>query len=289
MSDGDRISSVEYRAIPECPGYEFGSDATAWSQWCPGRGESLGEWRCMSPGRQSNGHYNLRVKISGVRTAVRLHHMICWAFHGPQPDGMECLFRDGNRDNLSPDNLYWGTTPENIMGPAADYRSIPESDGYLYGSDGSVWSDWGSGRRSRRSGVWKRLALTPNPSGHLSVRVKINGERKQFGVHHLICWAFHGPCPPGMECCHKDGIPDNNVPDNLYWGTRQDNINDQMAHGVFVRGARKGNATFSEDEIREIRRLRAAGNTNRQIAELKGRSVNTIGAILSGRIWKHVV
>lgn len=44
-------------------------------------------------------------------------------------------------------------------------------------------------------------------------------------VHRLVCEAFHGPCPPGMETMHRDENGLNNRPENLEWGTRKDNLN----------------------------------------------------------------
>jgi hypothetical protein len=142
------------------------------------------------------------------------------------------LFADGDRTNCDPTNLSWGIAPENAMGSSVEYRSVPESEGYLFGSDGSVWSAWNSGAIAPTD-VWRRLAATRHPKGHLWLRVRFNGKLKSIGVHHMICRAFHGPMPEKRECCHKDGNPRNNTPDNLYWGTRSDNIRDQMRHGVF--------------------------------------------------------
>lgn len=44
-------------------------------------------------------------------------------------------------------------------------------------------------------------------------------------VHRLVCEAFHGPCPPGMEVLHDDEDGLNNRPENLRWGTRKENLN----------------------------------------------------------------
>lgn len=44
-------------------------------------------------------------------------------------------------------------------------------------------------------------------------------------AHRLICEAFHGPCPNGMECIHIDEDASNNKPTNLKWGTHKENMN----------------------------------------------------------------
>jgi hypothetical protein len=48
--------------------------------------------------------------------------------------------------------------------------------------------------------------------------------KKDLKVHHLICIAFHGPCPTDMECGHKDDVRDNNKSSNLEWVTRAENM-----------------------------------------------------------------
>jgi hypothetical protein len=44
-------------------------------------------------------------------------------------------------------------------------------------------------------------------------------------VHQLVCEAFHGPCPAGLETLHEDENGLNNRPENLRWGTRKENLN----------------------------------------------------------------
>jgi len=43
-------------------------------------------------------------------------------------------------------------------------------------------------------------------------------------VHQLVLEAFKGPCPPGMECLHKNHTPGDNKLSNLKYGTRSENI-----------------------------------------------------------------
>ena len=67
--------------------------------------------------------------------------------------------------------------------------------------------------------------------GHM--RVNICG--KGFYIHRLAMAAFIGPCPDGMEVCHNDGNPANNKLSNLRYGTRKENVADQIKHGVFYK------------------------------------------------------
>lgn len=55
-------------------------------------------------------------------------------------------------------------------------------------------------------------------------------------VHQLVAAAFHGPCPEGMEVCHRDGNRKNNTPENLRYGTHAENVRDQVRHGTARNG-----------------------------------------------------
>jgi hypothetical protein len=44
-------------------------------------------------------------------------------------------------------------------------------------------------------------------------------------VARLVCEAFHGPAPEGLNCLHIDESSANNSPDNLKWGTQKENLN----------------------------------------------------------------
>lgn len=67
-----------------------------------------------------------------------------------------------------------------------------------------------------------------NGLGHLKVGL---ANRKREWVHRLVCLAFHGPCPDGMEVRHLDGDPANNRISNLRYGTHSENMLDRRRHG----------------------------------------------------------
>lgn len=82
--------------------------------------------------------------------------------------------------------------------------------------------------REARSGLL-RPAIS---KGYASVTLCRGGIELSFGVHALVCGAFHGRKPfEKAEACHRDGNGLNNVPGNLYWGTHADNMRDVLRHG----------------------------------------------------------
>ena len=66
--------------------------------------------------------------------------------------------------------------------------------------------------------------------GHLFINAATDdGAIKTLGVHRAVCLAFHGEPPaPGSVARHENDISDDNRPENLLWGTHQDNADDRI-------------------------------------------------------------
>lgn len=69
-------------------------------------------------------------------------------------------------------------------------------------------------------------------SGYLTVKLWRENRGVPRGIHILVCEAFHGPRPDGLETRHLDGNQLNNVVGNLCWSTRLENMRDQLRHGT---------------------------------------------------------
>lgn len=77
----------------------------------------------------------------------------------------------------------------------------------------------------------RNLRVTAQTSGHLGLGLSKDGHVKSHRVHRLVLEAFVGPCPKGMEACHNDGDPTNNLLSNLRWDTHEANVADTKRHG----------------------------------------------------------
>lgn len=115
-----------------------------------------------------------------------------------------------------------------------------------------------------------------------------DGVNASASVHRIICAAFHGECPDGMEVRHLDGDPLNNRPDNLAWGTRTENAADRVRHGTALRGESLGTAKLSTENVVDIKAALAAGETQHSIAARFGVRQTNIANIATGRAWSHV-
>jgi hypothetical protein len=72
-------------------------------------------------------------------------------------------------------------------------------------------------------------------------------------VHRLVLEAFIGAAPAGLEACHNDGNPKNNVLSNLRWDTRRENAADRIAHGTAAIGEKHPMAKLTKEQALEIR------------------------------------
>ena len=66
---------------------------------------------------KSKNYYVLGMRYRDIGN-VRVHRMVCLAFHGPPPTKDSVVIHiDSNVENNTPDNLKWGTQKENLNHP----------------------------------------------------------------------------------------------------------------------------------------------------------------------------
>lgn len=160
-----------------------------------------------------------------------------------------------------------------------EFRDIPGYEGFYQISDlGNVISlvrllpaAVAAGRRTAKQSIMPGR----NKQGRLQVTLCKRGFTKRFQVHRLVLLAFVGPCPEGMECRHLDGNHLNNRLDNLEWAT----------HATSAKGGKSFKAKLTEDDVREIR---AAQATERELAAKYGVSQVAVHFIRTRKTWKHV-
>ncbi len=114
---------VEYRTLPEYPGYRIGDDGTVWS--CRTRkgvgknGKGSGfvfsdTWKMLSPAVHCGKYLHVVLTTqAGIESTQTVHKLVLLAFIGPCPEGMECRHLDGVGNNNRLSNLAWGTHAEN--------------------------------------------------------------------------------------------------------------------------------------------------------------------------------
>lgn len=97
------------------------------------------------------------------------------------------------------------------------------------------------------------------------------GRNNTRRVHRLVLEAFVGPCPDGMECCHNNGIRDDNRVENLRWDTHAGNQADKVAHGTIATPVRNDKKLLGA-----VRRMMNAGESYNRMAERIGVSYSRV-------------
>lgn len=107
-------------------------------------------------------------------------------------------------------------------------------------------------------------------SGHVSVVLGRGTHGKP--VHQLVLLTFVGPAPEGLEVRHINGNPSDNRLENLFYGTRTENIIDVYKTG---KAWRKLTAT----EAAGIKQALKNGTRGSELARQYGVSQQTISHI----------
>lgn len=160
---------------------------------------------------------------------------------------------------------------------------------YSAGSDGHIYC-YSNARVNNRKPKPFRLSEYLSSERYPCITFVINGRRCNKYVHILICEAFHGERPtPTHEVRHLDGTRNNNLPENLRWGTPAENEADKRRHGRVAEGSRQGVAKLNEEAIRILRIAIPQGLWNPiDAAKVFGVHPSTIRTAVNGKSWKHV-
>lgn len=154
--------------------------------------------------------------------------------------------------------------------------SVP-SLGERYCADlfGDIWS------KAKSGAEWRKLKGSANGKGYLTVTPAVDGKYKTRLVHELVAEAFYGGRPLGSQIRHLDGNQKNNAPENLDYGTQEQNWSDRLVNGVSL-GETHHNAKITNKIADEIR---ASSLSQRALSAQFGLSQSTIWSIRNNRTW----
>lgn len=151
------------------------------------------------------------------------------------------------------------------------------------------------GRRNELSDVWRNVRRAPG-DGCWPWTATFN--RDGYGlfsvdgvyrVAHRVAWEVtNGPVQAGLSVLHHC---DNRAcirPSHLFLGTPADNSADMVAKGRQTCGARQVHAKLTDDHVRAIRSLHAAGHSQRDLAFLFNITQPNVGYIVRGDTWRQV-
>lgn len=124
--------------------------------------------------------------------------------------------------------------------------------------------------------------------GHLSV--SHNGRKYQVSAHRFSYVLHHDEIPPGMVIMHKCDRPSCVNPTHLLVGTQAENLADMVRKGRMgtAPGMLHPFAKITDDDVRAIRRLAAAGVSQRELGRRFGIHNTVVCRIVRRERWTHV-
>lgn len=142
-------------------------------------------------------------------------------------------------------------------------------------------------RNISASGCWE-WTRQRNIPGYGVQRV----DGKDCSVHRIskaVFDAFDRSCT--LDVCHHCDNPPCFNPAHLFVGTHTDNMRDMFKKGrrITMRGTRQHLAKLTDEKVKEMRKLRAVGESFQQIGRRFGVSKCTAMSVCKGRTWKHVI
>lgn len=122
-----------------------------------------------------------------------------------------------------------------------------------------------------------------------------DGRPHNVGAHRWGCEQTLGRQLASDECvCHRCDNPCCQNPAHWFVGSHSDNAVDRtrkgrgFAGGIPSRGTANGSAKLSEDQVRDIRRANAAGESQGRLARRFGVSQPLVNAIVNRKLWQHI-
>lgn len=139
----------------------------------------------------------------------------------------------------------------------------------------------------------------------IAIKIRVNGECREwtgatsgrgkhlygamfgFRVHRKVWELAHGAPPGTLHVLHSCDNPCCIHTSHLFLGTHSDNMKDMYAKKRQNRpvGEKHRSSKLTEDDVREIRRLKAEGIATRELARRYPVSRVAIKYILNGRSW----
>lgn len=106
------VKPIEYRDVPDWPGYRVGTDGSVWSQNNPNA--PAGKWTELMGGHDKDGYRKLILCRKKQRWYVRVNVLVLLVFKWPRPSNAVAAHDNGNKLDNRLDNLFWKTQKENI-------------------------------------------------------------------------------------------------------------------------------------------------------------------------------
>jgi hypothetical protein len=117
--------------------------------------------------------------------------------------------------------------------------------------------------------------------------------QKNITGHRLSWQLFRGPIPERLYVLHRCDVRCCVNPEHLFLGTHRDNVMDMHKKGRWKplrsrAGANGSNAKLTEEDVREIRRLRREKVPLKVVSSRFGIGVAHVVSICKYKVWTYV-
>lgn len=142
------------------------------------------------------------------------------------------------------------------------------------------------------TGCWHWMLHVAN-TGYGQIYCAIDG--KLYSTHRIAMFVygdFKFTSDKLTLICHKCPIRNCFNPDHLYIGDHHTNALDRVKDGnaSFNQGENSGRTELTDKLVIDLRELfKTDKYTKRQLAEMFGIGESTVGAIIRGKTWKHLL
>jgi len=167
-------------------------------------------------------------------------------------------------------------------------------------------SDWGNIKRVKAGPgtfVGRYLKSHLDSWGYRRANLCKNGKMCTVKVHRVVAAAFIGPCPSGKQVNHKNGVKDDNRPENLEYMTQSENNHHAYDTGLksALHGEDASGSKLTEEAVHKIREMlsddtivgdpRVRGNLKRKVEIIRKRfnvSDKAVYSIYYGTNWSYL-
>jgi len=179
------------------------------------------------------------------------------------------------------------------------WKEIPGFEGYYEANNLGIIRSIDRVVPNGRYGTVKAKSKILKPAlsqdGYLRCALSKERKLKSFPVHRLVCMAFYGLVPNGMEINHKDGNKINNCIDNLEYITHKQNIQHAFDNKLMLpkRGELNGMSKVTEADVIEIRKIASSGGRyygRKALSKRFGITEGHVKDIVTRRrnVWPHL-
>lgn len=253
--------------------------------------------RILKPQADKSGHLQFGASIKGVVKMVQIHTAVMLAFIGPRPDGLETRHLDGDPANNCLENLRYGTRSENIA-DAKRHGTFP----LLEERPGAILNRAQAREivesREPVKVLAKRYGVTESAIGQVrcgSTWSSVTGDLlearranrpNRFTAEQVV--DIFTSDSTAASLAERFGVR----PQTIFsvWARRNysEITRDLPSRLRSQRGERSTSSSLTRDQVVDILRRGAGGESRRALSEEFHVSHTTISSILNDKTWKHV-